>query len=56
MWRRRRGPMEWFAFMAFLCVVGVGLRIQALEKDLKARHEELLARFDRVEARRGEHE
>jgi hypothetical protein len=28
-----------------------GARIQSLVKDLKARHEELIARFDRLEAR-----
>jgi len=46
--------MEWyFFFLLLLFNVGDGFRMQSLVNDLKARHEELLARFDRLEARLG---
>jgi hypothetical protein len=48
--------MEWFFFLWLMFSVGDGFRMQNLVKDLKARHEELLARFDRLEARLGRQE
>jgi hypothetical protein len=48
--------MEWFIFIFLLFSIGDGFRMQSLVKELKARHEELLARFDRLEARLGGHE
>jgi hypothetical protein len=46
--------VEWYFFLMLFVFVGVdGFRLQSLVKDLKARHEEVLARFDRLEARLG---
>ena len=41
----------WLWFILFMFTMGDGLRINSLAKDLKARHEELLARFDRLGGR-----
>ena len=41
----------WFFFLFCVFSLGDGLRLNSLVKDLKARHEELLARLDRLEAR-----
>jgi hypothetical protein len=48
--------MGWVLLVLALFSIEYGFRMRSLMKDVRARHEELLARFDRLEAQLGAQE